>query len=112
MSDVQAEEVERIKLRAMARKSDISHAADDLQAEVRKLEGQLESLSGDRMKTILLQRELSVKRGALLKKQDSRFFEQMQQDVDLEQRINEFLGEEKLTAKVVRQFVIKMEVLR
>lgn len=112
LSDVQTEEVERIKLRAMARKSDISHAVDDLQAEVRKLEGQLAAVSGDRMKTILLQRELSVKRGALLKKQDSRFFEQMQQDVELEQRINKFLGKEKLTAKVVRQFVIKMEVLR
>lgn len=74
-----------------------------------RLEHELHNLTSDRMKTITLQRQLTLKRQELLKKQDSQFFEAMQLDVEIEKQVNEFLGKEKLTAKVVRQFVVEVK---
>lgn len=108
LSDVQAEEVENIKRSAKARKSGISHSISDLQLEVKRLEQELQGLTGDRMKTIILQRQLTQKRQELLKKQDSQFFEAMQLDLEIEKQVDEFLGKEKLTAKVIRQFVVEV----
>lgn len=109
LSEVQAEEVERIKNRANVGKSEITHVIDDLQAEVKRLEQELQAATSDRMKTITLQRLITQKRQELLKKQDSQFFEAMQLDIEIEKQVNEFLGKEKLTAKVIRQFVVEVE---
>ncbi|MEG0693775.1 MAG: hypothetical protein RR444_11935, partial [Oscillospiraceae bacterium] len=108
LSEVQTEEVERIKRNAKIGQSDILHSIDDLQLEVKRLEQELHRLTGDRMKTITLQRQLTLKRQELLKKQDSQFFEAMQLDMEIEKKVNEFLGKEKLSAKVVRQFVVEV----
>ncbi len=107
-TDAQAVEVERIKQRAKIGKSDLSHAIDDLQLEVKRLVQALQAVTGNRMQTITLQRQLTQKRQELMKKQDSLFFEEMQLDIEVENRINAFLGQEKLTAKVVRQFVVEV----
>lgn len=109
LSETQAEEVERIRNRASVQKSDIIHAINDLQMEVKHLEQELQAVTGDRMKTITLQRQITQKRQELLKKQDSQFFESMQLDVEIEKQINEFLGKEKLTASVIRQFVVEVK---
>lgn len=111
LSEAQSEEVAHIKQRAKIGKSDISHSIDDLQLEVGRLEHELHNLTSDRMKTITLQRQLTLKRQELLKKQDSQFFEAMQLDVEIEKQVNDFLGKEKLTAKVVRQFVVEVTKL-
>lgn len=109
LSDAQAEEVEKIKLRAKNGKSELSHGVDDLQLLVKKLEQELQAVTHDRMKTMILQRQLTQKRQELMKKQDSQYFEEMQLDVEIEKQINEFLGQEKLSAKAVRQFVVEVE---
>ncbi|MEG2611825.1 MAG: DEAD/DEAH box helicase [Oscillospiraceae bacterium] len=109
LTDAQAEEVERIKQRAKIGKSELSHTIDDLQLMVKRLEQELQNNSADRMKTMLIKRGLTQKRQDLAKKQDSRFFEEMQLDVEIEKQINEFLGKETLTARVVRQFVVEVK---
>ena len=43
-----------------------------------------------------------------MSKQESQFFEAMRLDLELEQQIKELTGKEKLTAKVVREFVVKI----
>lgn len=108
LNEVQTEEAERIKRNAKIGQSDILHSIDDLQLEVKRLEQELHRLTGDRMKTITVQRQLTLKRQELLKKQDSQFFEAMQLDMEIEKKVNEFLGKEKLSAKVVRQFVVEV----
>lgn len=108
LSEVQAEEVERIKNRVNVGKSELAHVIDDLQAEVKRLEKELQNATGDRLKTITLQRQITQKRQELLKKQDSQFFEAMQLDIKIEKQVNEFLRKEKLTAKVIRQFVVEV----
>lgn len=110
LSEAQAEEVERIKSRANSKKSDIAHAIDDLQLELKHLEQELKTVMDDRMKIITLQRQITRKRQELLKKQDSQFFEAMQMDVEIEKQISEFLGKEKLTANVIRQFIVEVRL--
>lgn len=109
LSEAQAEEVERIKNRASVEKSELTHGIDDLQTEVKRLEQEMQAVTSDRMKTITLQRQITQKWQELLKKQDSQFFEAMQLDIEIENQVNEFLGKEKLTAKVIRQFVVEVE---
>ena len=104
----QAEEVERIKRRAMHSKVDISHNIGDLQGQIRQMEGELSLVSSDRMKTLALTKKLNALKAELAKKKDKEFFQTMQFDIEVENQINEFLGKEKLTAKVIRQFVVEV----
>lgn len=108
LTEAQQEEVERLKLSTATEKSDLQHEIEDLQLELKKLEQDLADVSGDRMKTIVLQRGINEKRKTLLQKQDRQFFQQMELDVKLERNIEEFLGQETLTAKVVRQFMVEV----
>lgn len=109
LTDAQAEEVERIRLRFANQKASMGHDLGDLKAQVRALEGQLEEASGDRMKALLLQRTLNSRRQELLKKQNGQFFARMELDVAMEREISAFLDGERLTATVVREFVIEIK---
>ena len=44
-----------------------------------------------------------------MKKQESQFFDAMRLDMELEQQIQEFMNQEKLTAKVKREFILEVE---
>ena len=44
-----------------------------------------------------------------MKKQENQFFDAMRLDLELEEQIKEFTEKEKLTAKVTREFVVKVE---
>lgn len=109
LSDAQAEEIERIKLRAASGKSAINHAIDDAKRQIKAMAQELHAQTHDRMKTLAIERKLNLLKQEFLKKQENQFFEAMQLDVEVEDRVSEFLGREKLTAKAVRQFVINVE---
>ncbi|MFI3292600.1 MAG: SNF2-related protein [Rikenellaceae bacterium] len=108
LTDVQQEEVERLRLSASKQKSDLQHELEDLQLIVKQLEQELSGVSHDRMKTIVLQRKINEQKKTLLQKQDRQFFHQMELDVALDKEIAEFLGQEKLNAKAVKQFEVEV----
>lgn len=43
-----------------------------------------------------------------MKGRENQFFDAMRIDMELEEQIKEFAGKEKLTAKVIREFMIKV----
>ena len=45
-----------------------------------------------------------------MKRQESQFFDAMRLDIELEEKIKSFADKEKLTAKVQREFMVKVEV--
>lgn len=47
-----------------------------------------------------------------MKKQESQFFDAMRLDLELERRIKEFTEKEKMTARVTREFVLKVEGIK
>ena len=44
-----------------------------------------------------------------MKKQEGQFFDAMRLDLELERKIKEFTESEKVTARVVREFIVRME---
>ena len=56
----------------------------------------------------MTERKIAVLKNEMAKKKEGLFFEEKQIDVDLENKINEFLGREKITAKAERQFVVEI----
>ena len=55
-----------------------------------------------------IKRKIAALKNELMKKKEKLFFDEMQIDVDLENRINEFLGREKIMARAARQFIIEI----
>ena len=109
LSPAQAEEIDRMKLRAKAGKSALSRALGELEQQVKAAQQELQAVSGDRMKTLTLSRKLSLLQRELGQKKETQFFEEMQLDLELKKQVDAFLGKQKATAKVVRQFVIEVE---
>lgn len=56
----------------------------------------------------MTERKIAVLKNEMAKKKEGLFFEEMQIDVDLENKINEFLSREKITAIAERQFLIQV----
>lgn len=56
-----------------------------------------------------LEKQATQLRRELLKGQESQFFDAMRLDVELEEQVKVFAEQEKLTAKITREFVIRLE---
>ena len=108
LTPAQHEEIERMKLAAVVKKNCLNHAIDDLELQMKELNKELDSLKSDRLKLLMAERKVSQLKNEMLKKKESLFFDEMQIDVDLEKKINEFLGREKISVKADRQFIIKI----
>lgn len=106
LTEAQAEEIDRIKLKAKVKKSTLVHSLNDLNGAVKNLEREIQALTGDKMKALTLKRKFSSLQQEIKRKEESQFFEEMQIDVDAEKQVNDFLENVKLTTKVVRQYII------
>lgn len=109
LTKAQSEEVDKIKLRAKNRKSDLSRDIDGLQAQIKEVETSLAAVVGDRLQTLDLNRKLATLQRELKDKQESQFFEEMQFDLQTEKQIDEFLGKAKPTASAARQFILNVK---
>ncbi len=109
LSSAQAEEIEKMKLRAKAGKAVLEHEISDLETQVQKAELELETVSGDRLKKLALEKQANKLRQELMKRQENQFFDAMRLDMELEEQIKAFTEKEKLTAKVTREFVVRVE---
>ncbi len=108
LTSLQAEEVDRMKLQTAKDKSALSHAVDALEKQVKGIENELAG-TDDRLLRLKLQKQINTAQKEFMQKQETQFFEEMQLDLKLEKDIEAFLGKEKPTARVTREFVIKVE---
>ena len=100
------EEMERMKRRCNGHKAALARKLDGLEVQIRALEAERESVTGDRLKRLSLEKEATRLRRELMKGRESQFFDAMRLDVELEEQIQKFAEQEKLTAKVIREFMI------
>lgn len=108
LTPLQAEEVDRMKLQTVKNKSALSHAVDALEKQVKTMETELAG-TDDRLLRLKLQKQINTIQKEFMQKQETQFFEEMQLDLKLEKDIEAFLGKEKPTARVTREFIIKVE---
>lgn len=108
LTPMQQEEVERLKQTATVKKNRLSHTLDDLNAQLKDLTAEKESVKSDRLKLLMVDRKISLLNNDISKKKEGLFFDEMRIDVETEEQINKFLDREKITAKAVRQFVVEV----
>lgn len=111
LTPAQAEEVERMKLQVAAQKNALPRDLGVLDTQVKAVEQQKADVTGNRMQLLALDKKLTMLRREYMQKQQNQFLDTMRLDLELEQSIKEFTGREKLTAKVIREFVLGVEVL-
>ncbi len=109
LSPALAEEIDKMKLHTKSEKIALSREIDELEKQLRSAENERDNVTNDRMKLLSLEKKANLLRREYMKKQESQFFDAMRLDLELEQRIKEFTEKEKLTARVTREFVLKVE---
>ncbi len=73
------------------------------------LEEERDAVTGDRLKRLALEKRATQLRRELLRGRENQFFDAMRLDMELEESIKKFAEQEKLTAKVTREFVIEVK---
>lgn len=111
LTPMQKEEVSRLKQAATVKKNKLNHALDDLNAQMKGLISEKERVKSDRLKLLTVDRKISLLNNEISKKKEGLFFDEMQIDVETENKINEFLNREKITAKAERQFAVEVKAV-
>ena len=70
---------------------------------------ELEAVTSDRLKRLATQKKINQLRQEYMKRQESLFFDAMRLDMELEEKMKSFAEKAKLTAKVQREFLVKVE---
>ena len=109
LSPAQAEEIERMKQQVSADKAALSRELNTLDSQVQQAQAELEAVTGDRLKRLATQKKINQLRQEYMKRQENQFFDAMRLDMELEEKIKSFAEKEKLTAKVQREFVLRVE---
>lgn len=109
LSSAKAEEIDKMKLRTTAKKALLQHSLSDLKTQVQAVENELTATTGDRLKRLALEKQANKLRQELMKREESQFFDAMRLDLELQEQIKEFAEKEKLTAKVIRDFILNVE---
>ena len=109
LSPAQAEEMERMKQQVSADKAALSRELNTLDSRVHEAEAELDTVTGDRLKRLAIQKKINQLRQEYMKRQENQFFDAMRLDLELEEKMKSFAEKEKLTAKVQREFLINIE---
>ncbi len=109
LSPALAEEKERMKLRSNAQKAALARKLDGLEIQVKALEEERDAVTGDRLKRLALEKQVTQLRRELLRGRENQFFDAMRLDVELEEQIKKFAEQEKLTAKITREFLVEVK---
>ena len=109
LSPAQAEEMDRMKQRVSADKAALSRELNTLDSQVQQAQAELEAVTGDRLKRLSAQKRVTQLRQEYMRRQESQFFDAMRLDMELEEKIKSFAEREKLTAKVQREFILRVE---
>ena len=109
LSPIHQEELARLKLQVAGKKAAISKDIDALDAQIKSLETARNGITNDRLRLLAMDKQINQLRREYMSKQENQFFNAMRLDLELEEQIKTLAENEKLTAKVVREFVIKLE---
>lgn len=112
LSPIHQEELARLKLQAAGKKAAISKDIDALETQIKSLETVRNGITNDRLRLLAMEKQINQLRREYMSKQENQFFNAMRLDLELEEQIKTLAENEKLTAKVVREFVIKLEAAR
>ena len=105
---VQAEETERIKLRATRKKTVLDHGLDDLRMQIKSTQQELSGQTGDRMQEMIIGKRVKVLEKELRGKEQGLFMERMRIDVAAEDEIAA-LSKERYDTRITRHFVVKFD---
>ena len=108
LSPAQAEEMERMRQQVSADKAALSRELNTLDSQVQQAQAELEAVTGDRLKRLAAQKKINQLRQEYMKRQESQFFDAMRLDMELEEKMKSFAEKQKLTARVQREFVVKV----
>ena len=109
LSSAQVEEIDKMKLQAKTKKSTLSHELNEMGTQIKAVEYERCDITNNRLKLLALDKRLTLLKQDFMKRQENQFFAEMQIDMELEKQIKEFTEKEKLTAKVVREFVVMVK---
>ena len=105
----QADEIERIKLRAGRKKAALEHGLGDIRMKIKALKAQQASHATDRLKALSLDKELKELEKELKSKEQNLFFEQMRIDVVAEEEVEAITARERYDVQARQQFIIKVD---
>ena len=108
LTPAQEEVIEAYRLETKAKKAALMHEIDDLAEKIRKAESERNAMTTDRLRILAMNRQINQLRQVFMKKQESQFFDAMRLDMELEERIKRFTDAERLTATVVREFIVRL----
>ena len=91
-----------------AQKAALAQKLDGLEVKGKALETEREVVIGDQLKRLALEKQATQLRRELMRGRENQFFDAMRLDVELEEQVKRFAEQEKLMAKVQREFVIKV----
>lgn len=107
-NSAQAEEIDRMKLKATTDKNALEHTLQDLRTAITDVEKQLEAESSDRMARLTLSRKLGEAKNNLMQKEESIYFDAMRIDLACEEDIKKFLEREQINARLMRHFELEI----
>ena len=106
LSPFYAEETERLTLETKRKKTALAKKADLLESKIKELEASRSTITGDRLELLRLDKQINQLRREYMSSQENQFFEAMQLDLELEEKIKALAENEKLTAKAIREFLL------
>ncbi len=112
ITPAQQEELNRMKLIVAGKKNALQKELQALEAEEKAVQQQLSQTTGNRLKRIQLEKQVANIHKEWMKRQENLFFAQMQPNMELEEKIKQFEEQEKLTAKVQREFIVEVGIFR
>lgn len=104
----QAEQIELLNRKTAVAKTKLERSLDEIKAKIKTAEQAL-SNANDRLQKISADKQLKLLQHELKKKEDGLFFDQMRLDLKLEEEIKVFVDNEKMIAKMQRQFIVEVE---
>jgi len=104
----QAEEVERIKLRALRKKTAMEHSLYDLKGQIKATRQDLTTNAHDRMKEMAINKSLKELEKQLRGKEQNLYFDQMRVDAAAEEEVEAIFATVKYTASAKRHFILRV----
>ena len=80
-----------------------------MEAQIKSLETVRNGVTNDRLRLLAMDKQINQLRREYMSKQENQFFDAMRLDLELEEQIKALSEKEKLTAKITREFIIRME---
>lgn len=108
-SPAKTEEIDRMKQMIANKKAQISREINKLDSKIREVTATLETVTSDRLKRLSLQKKVNQLRQEYMKREENQFFDAMRLDLELEEQIKAFMGNEKIDISIVRDFIVEVK---